>query len=670
MQVLSSLALAAVLATSVTGRYTLPPNEEAALRLLARALPNSPEGYTPSDVSCPSNRPSVRSAATLSPNETSWLELRRNNTVDPMRDLLGRVNIEGFDVNGFMDRVSSNASELPNIGLAFSGGGWRAMLNGAGAVKAWDDRTENATAPGRLGGLLQASTYVAGLSGGSWLVGSIYVNNFTTVTDLQADTSGSVWEFSQSVVEGPSSDGIQLFSTVDYYGQINSAIQGKRDAGYDASITDIWGRALSYQLINATDGGPAYTWSSIALNQEFQRANQPFPIVIADARAPGERIISLNASVYEFNPFEMGTWDPTAFGFVPTQYLGTNMTNGSVTDDGSCVVGFDNAGFVMGTSSSLFNQILLNLNSTGIDLPESILSLIQGALQGLDEDDNDIADYSPNPFFGYRSGENPNAEQQRLTLVDGGEDLQNIPFHPLIQPERHLDVIFAIDSSADTPTTWPNGTSMVATYERTAGDIANGTGFPSVPSQNTFVNLGLNTRPTFFGCDPNNMTDGLNVPLVVYIPNAPYVAYSNVTTFTLSYSEPFPHLPFQPHCSSPMLRSPSLDNTYRDAIIANGYDVATMGNASVDSTWPTCVGCAIISRSLDRQGSDVPEVCRTCFQNLCWDGTVNDTTPNEYQPTLRLEDQALDVQSSGGVEMGRSLVGVAALAVLVAALLI
>lgn len=565
-----------------------------------------------------------------------------------MRDFLGRMNISGFDVNDFMDRVSSNASELPNIGIAFSGGGWRALLNGAGALKAWDSRTADATEAGRLGGLLQSSTYVAGLSGGSWLVGSMFVNNYTTVSDLQADTSGSVWEFGNSVLEGPSSDGIQLFSTAEYYGDINSDIQGKRDAGYDTSITDIWGRALSYQLVNATNGGPAYTWSSMSQMEEFQNANQPFPIVIADARAPGEKIISLNTSVYEFNPFEMGTWDPTAFGFIPLQYLGTNMTNGEVTDNDQCVVGFDNVGFVMGTSSSLFNQILLNLNSTGIDIPESILNAIQGFLTGLSSADNDIADYTPNPFFGYRPDENPNANSSRLTLVDGGEDLQNIPLHPLIQPERHVDVIFAIDSSADTGTTWPNGTAMVATYERTMGDISNGTGFPYVPDQNTFVNLGLNTRPTFFGCDPNNMTDGLNIPLVVYIPHSPYVAYSNVSTFTLSYN-----------------------NTYRDAIIANGYDVATMGNASVEETWPTCVGCAIISRSLDRTGADVPEACQQCFQRFCWDGTVNSTTPAPYEPSLKLPDDELNVQSAASsVDTRRSGMYVAAAAVVTAMALI
>jgi lysophospholipase len=51
-------------------------------------------------------------------------------------------------------------------------------------------------------------------------------------------------------------------------------------------------------------------------------------------------------------------------------------------------------------------------------------------------------------------------------------------------------------ASADTQYFWPNGTSLVATYQRSQSSYANGTLFPEVPSQNTFVNLGLNSRPT------------------------------------------------------------------------------------------------------------------------------------------------------------------------------
>ena len=94
-----------------------------------------------------------------------------------MQDLLGRLNITGFDASSYISNHAKNASALPNIGIALSGGGYRALLNGAGAIQAFDSREDNGTASGHLGGLLQASTYVAGLSGGSWLTGSIFVSH-------------------------------------------------------------------------------------------------------------------------------------------------------------------------------------------------------------------------------------------------------------------------------------------------------------------------------------------------------------------------------------------------------------------------------------------------------------------------------------------------------------
>ncbi|OAG45392.1 hypothetical protein AYO21_00026 [Fonsecaea monophora] len=589
-----------------------------AVENLRRSLPNSPQGYTPTFQNCPPNAPVVRSAASLSPNETEWLQKRRNNTVAPMRDLLSRLNIQGFDASQYIDRVANNVSALPNIGISVSGGGWRALLNGAGALKAFDSRTANNTNQGKLGGLLQSATYISGLSGGSWLVGSLFINNFSSVEALQAETSGSVWEFGNNVIEGPEKSGIQIFNTAEYYANLVSDIGGKSDAGFDTSLTDLWGRGLSYQLINATDGGPAYTWSSIGISAPFLNADTPYPIIIADSRAPGETLISSNATIYEFNPYEMGTWDPTSFGFVPMNHLGTNWTAGRVPANEKCVVGFDNAGFLMGTSSSLFNQFILNLNGTGV--PDSLRSLVADILTGLGEDNNDIADYTPNPFYQYNPLTNPAANSSRLTLVDGGEDLQNIPLHPLIQPNRQVDVIFAVDSSADTTFSWPNGTSLVATYERSLSAMANGTIFPSVPDVNTFVNLGLNTRPTFFGCDTSNFTSGSNIPpLVVYIPNSPYVTFSNISTFQLS-----------------------TNNTQRDAIILNGQNIATMANGTRDATWPTCVACAILSRSMERTNTEVPQACTSCFNNFCWDGSLNSTEPVNYAPEPLLQAENLE----------------------------
>jgi lysophospholipase len=47
-----------------------------------------------------------------------------------------------------------------------------------------------------------------------------------------------------------------IISTVRYFTDLWSGVQSKEDKGFNTTITDYWGRALSYQLINATAGGP------------------------------------------------------------------------------------------------------------------------------------------------------------------------------------------------------------------------------------------------------------------------------------------------------------------------------------------------------------------------------------------------------------------------------
>ncbi|KAK8244761.1 lysophospholipase catalytic domain-containing protein [Phyllosticta capitalensis] len=608
-----------------------PSPEEAAALALAPALhkrgsPDAPSGYTPAKVDCPSSRPTLRNGMTLSQEETSWLKSRRNVTVPAMRELLGRLSITGFDSNSYFDKHASNDSALPNVAIGVSGGGYRAMLNGAGAVAAYDSRTENSTGKGHLGGLLQSSTYLAGLSGGGWLVGSLYTNNWTSVQNIintNTHYSGSLWNFENSIFEGPDTGGFQILDSAEYYNNLHDTVSAKADAGFETTLTDYWARALSFQLVNASDGGPAYTFSSIQDDAEFKKGNTPMPILVADERNPGETIISGNATNFEFTPWEMGSYDPTVFGFVPLRYVGSNFSAGSLPTNEACIRGFDNAAYVMGTSSSLFNQFLLNVNSTSV--PSLLKGAITSVLEKVGQSEDDIASWEPNPFYGWNNQTNPNAADKQLTLVDGGEDLQNIPLTPLIQPLRNVDVIFAVDSSADTTdavgANWPNGTALVATYERSLNaSQANGTIFPSVPDQNTFVNLGLNNKPTMFGCDAGNFSS--STPIVVYVPNSPYVFNSNISTFTDTYTL-----------------------GQRNAMIENGYDVATMGNGTVDSDWPACVGCAIMSRSWNRTGTAVPDICNQCFKRYCWDGTVNSTAPTPYQPTMRL--QALSVTSAG-----------------------
>ncbi|KAI9848236.1 MAG: Lysophospholipase 1 [Thelocarpon superellum] len=567
------------------------------------------ERYKPIVVDCPATRPTIRDGSGLSPNEEAWLKIRRPNTVQPMRDFLTRVfNDTTYpDVAADFDRISGNFSLLPNIGITASGGGYRAMLNGAGGIKAFDNRTA-VEGPGSLGGLLQASTYLAGLSGGSWLVGSIYVNNFTDINSLQ--TKKEVWELSQDIFQGPPKT-----DPFSYWVDIFQSFYAKKEAGFETSVTDTWARALSWQFVDAPDGGPSLTWSSIADQPGFVSGEMPMPLVVADGRAPDEYIVSINSTVFEFNPWEMGSFDPTLAAFAPLKYLGSNFSGGVLPSDAECYNNFDNAGFVFGTSSALFNAILPRAVSWPY-LPPLIRLLVVEYLTELNLTFQDVADYTPNPFFGYKSSTNPTAGTERLTLCDGGEDGENVPYHPLIQEARAVDVILSTDSSSDV-NSWPTGDALYQTYLRSQEHgVGEKIWFPKIPDNNTIVNLELNNRPTIFGCDEESP-----VPLLVWMPNAPYSYMSNVSTFDLRYSD-----------------------AQRDQIIQNGYDVVTQGNISYD--WPMCVGCAILKRSSQKQGTKLPEACTGCFETYCYNNTIDDTPAPTYDPSLKLKMASLSDSTS------------------------
>jgi lysophospholipase len=224
--------------------------------LLERALADSPNGYVPSPTSCGPKPAEIRKPFDISPEEKAWLEKRRPVVADALRKFIKRTNISKFDSDTYLRNIEES-NGIPVVSLAMSGGGYRALLTGAGALAAFDDRTRTSTEPGHLGGLLQSSTYVSGLSGGGWLVGSIYANNFTgveAILDASAAGHGNVWDFNRSIIDGPP-HGHKFWKSIDYWKDIYEQIKDKKHAGFNSSITDYWARGLSFQLINSTDGG-------------------------------------------------------------------------------------------------------------------------------------------------------------------------------------------------------------------------------------------------------------------------------------------------------------------------------------------------------------------------------------------------------------------------------
>lgn len=117
---------------------------------------------------------------TLNSFEAEYIAQRRPIADAALKDWLSKNNLTSSVYGG--DFGSVNSSSLPTISIALSGGGNRAALYGAGVLNAMDGRNATSVQKG-TGGLLQATTYLSGLSGGSWLLSSYVLNNMPEICE-------------------------------------------------------------------------------------------------------------------------------------------------------------------------------------------------------------------------------------------------------------------------------------------------------------------------------------------------------------------------------------------------------------------------------------------------------------------------------------------------------
>lgn len=186
--------------------------------------------------------------------------------------------------------------------MTSSGGGYRAMLLGAGVVQALDARDSDSA----LNGVYQALTYHAGLSGGGWLLSSIHGNGHETISTLKEDLwdkalpKNSLWPLNTD--------------SAPEYPAIKADIQAKAASGFAPTITDVWGRFLAYQLLRGKDGGAAKTLSSVSRWPSWKLYKSPFPIMTATSvnDITTSQCDPIHETLqYEFSPYEFGSWVST-----------------------------------------------------------------------------------------------------------------------------------------------------------------------------------------------------------------------------------------------------------------------------------------------------------------------------------------------------------------------
>ena len=521
---------------------------------LTLAAPVAISGYAPVPATCPST-PLVRTASGVSSSEAAFIAARKSVASAALGNWLKKVD------------SSFQTSNLPTVALTTSGGGLRSLLTGAGVIQALDSRDSSVG----TSGLYQGLTYEAGLSGGGWLLSSLAGNNYPTVSSLQQNLWTTAFAQSLVVPNGPGA-GVA-------YAQISADITAKSAAGFQPTLVDAYGRLLSYQLLYGPDGGVSDDLSTVATLSSFTSYSVPFPIITAlnVETASGSCTPPDNAVIFEFSPYEFGSFDTGVNAFTQTKYLGTSLSNGRPTK-ATCEVNYDNLGFILGTSSDVFNELCTAFPAIASvpGLPATLAGLVNQThtLTFMDE----YALY-PNPFYQYTHSSLV-AAQKNLTLVDGGESHQNNPIFPFLQPSRAIGVMLVNDNSADTSANFPDGSELYQTYQQ--AQLAGLTRMPVIPPSSVFISKGYNIRPTFFGCNDNSKIT------IIYLPNHNYTFPSGQSTAKLQYSP-----------------------SETDGMIKNGGQVATYGG---NSTFPECLGCAIVKKT----GSALPTACAKCFTDFCY----------------------------------------------------
>jgi len=308
------------------------------------------------------------------------------------------------------------------MALVSSGGGYRSLLLGGGLIQALDAR--ESTAPTK--GLYQAFTYHAGLSGGAWLLASIAGNDHPTISTLKT----TLW---QDALVNNSLYPVNTPTSKDYP-IVDRDVASKARAGFIPTIADAWGRFLSIQMLKGPSGGVGTTMSSIAQTPSFLAVHAPYPIITAlgeDEKDMGGPMCDPpdNGTQYEFTPYEFGSWDHGVNAFVKTEVLGSSLSNGASSSNGSCIRGYDDLGYIMGASSNKFQE---SCGETSIAVIAAMLQPIVNAAHNASRRDL----YAPytNPFRNY-PGSPLVSSQPELLLVDGGE---GIGTNPLTHPQANI----------------------------------------------------------------------------------------------------------------------------------------------------------------------------------------------------------------------------------------
>lgn len=345
----------------------------------------------------------------------------------------------------------------PRIALCLSGGGCRATLQSLGGLVAAHDT-----------GLLDLTMYVGALSGSTWavmpwLASGKSLNEY--VEHVQHRLTYSVLSHMYTVItkdtdklhelNGNADDSL---TTNDFYSGLLASIFLKRfiENPYD----------LTLDSLAKTTFAPEH------------KATHPYPIATAVSGG-----VDHNHHCFEFSPYSFGSVDN---GYIPAAHLGSLFVNGDLKNP----IQPPRLAWLMGVWGSAYaingQRLFVELGLGKFPAKDFVLSLLPSAFKlGFVNSDtisdehylyflkqNHFAPTIANPFFDLNQEGIVNwfldrktelAHLPQLPLVDAAHDLvwytspydgstrsfgMNLSIIPLLHPDRAIDVIIVLDSSA------------------------------------------------------------------------------------------------------------------------------------------------------------------------------------------------------------------------------
>ncbi|KNZ63670.1 hypothetical protein VP01_1115g2 [Puccinia sorghi] len=736
------------------------------------AIEASPSGgYEPMKVRCRANF-GVRVAGTdavsdahwefggkkdlLSDKEVDYIMAKAGKSSKLWETYLTRVGLTDFDIANFTarSRPAVPGETLPNIGIAMSGGGIRALIGGAGILDAFDNRNPQAVRAGTAG-ILQLTNYITGtkkkytdpcilsisLGARGWwdhdkhmlmdcMQGNKQLPYIHRAQSNCMEADGVEWiyelelgqKLSSGHLTGPQEVQVWLPNQSGRFFNKHSTLRSREWFGltrrivFEYAFNSVESYTLSRHLINDTHHGSKVLFSSIRNTTAYKNHQAPFPILLCTSREAHEYSLTTGSTasrkslrihrsvsssllllvfltsgwknrkrinkiflLHPFNPVEFGVCHPTLKAYIPLEDLGSQMIAGKPAGEKypwlllfvhAQIIGFDNAGFVIGASSNVLSQPGFAKFSWADILPEAydritdhiydeaIVSLNQpGRITASSSSavpcchpsqrnsssfflEQKKRSHPGNPF--YRMGQSmlkgtgyPEEASQNLYLADGGWGGEILPLWPLLQPERKMDVIIAIDFSADGPSMFhgacelvihPNGTSLFTTYMKTQEEAYKNIPFPKIPDpRGPFSQRGLNKRPSFFGCNENHG------PIIIYFPNYFVVANTNHATMKTNYNVQLLWYVEMSERECEEQKGESVQEQKRIATQTKpGEDVSSfesdvesvetiLGRAGPIShtAWKQCLACALTDRQLTRDKIPRSPQCQRCFAKYC-----------------------------------------------------